>query len=198
VNDEIQARRFCLNIKENQTMSTNIQNLQIMQQLKTPLAKKLAAAAFDLGEFFKKDMEAVNWKYSPEARPEEAAKLRRRVIRDLRDSIRKPIDERRAATEAMRAKATMPAFDKTDKDAAKARREARDRSFAMTSGERRRLMTGPDRDTDFIDGIRERKPWYSGIREPDELQILEMAIRERSLRAQCAFARRRGRSRDRG
>jgi hypothetical protein len=69
-------------------MSTNIQNLQIMQQLKTQLAKKLAPAAFDLGEFFKKDMEAVNWKYSPEARPDEAAKLRRRVIRDLRDNIR--------------------------------------------------------------------------------------------------------------
>jgi hypothetical protein len=161
-------------------MSTHLQNLQIMQQLKTPLAKKLAPAAFDLGEFFQKDMADVNWKYSPEARPAEAAKLRRKAIRDLHDNIRKPIDKRRAATEAMRAKATMPAFDKTDKDAAKARHEAREASRTMSSGERRALMSGPNRDPDFIDAVRERKPWYSGIREPDELQILEIAIQERS------------------
>jgi hypothetical protein len=79
----------------------------------------------------------------------------------------------------MLAKATMPGFDKTDRYAARLRREARDRSFVMSSGERRRLMVGPDRDTDFIDALRECAPWMSGIREPDELQIWGIAKQER-------------------
>jgi hypothetical protein len=164
-------------------MSINIQNYQLMQQLKTPLAKKLAPVALDLADFFRRDMQHLELetgrKWGPEGSRDEAQKLRRKVIRDLRDNIRKPIDERRAKTEEMRAKATMPAFDKTDKDAAKARREMRDRSYVMTSGERRGLMSGPNRDTDFIDAVRERKPWVSGIREPDELQIWEIAKQER-------------------
>jgi hypothetical protein len=162
-------------------MSKHLQNLQLLQQIgdTNPFKKNLIPALFDIGRDFEADMEAVsaNKKWSPEGRRDEAQKLRRNALRDVRD-VRKPLDQHLAKTKAMNAEATMPAIDKTDEYAAKLRREARDRSWAMSSGERRALMTGPNRDTDFVDALRECKPWMSGIREPDELQIWEIAEQE--------------------
>src|SRR2546429_4179059 len=96
-------------------MSKHLQNLQLMQQLKTPLAKTLAPRAFDIGADFEKDMEALglNRNWSPEGRRNEAQKLIRSALRDMLD-LEKPIEEYHSKTETMRAEAKRPAYDKAD------------------------------------------------------------------------------------
>jgi hypothetical protein len=164
-------------------MSKQVQNLQLMQQLKTPLAKKLAPAVFDISSDFERDMEAVgaDLRLSPEGRRDKAQEHRRRALRALRDEKAKGLNEHRAKTETMRATATLPPYDKADIVGAMNRRELRDRSCQMTFGQRAMHMTGDTRSVDFIDAVLEQPAWVSGIdiHNPNELQIFEAAKQSR-------------------
>src|SRR5258706_521424 len=78
----LHRRGHCL--KEKVKMNRIPRNIQLLQQIaeNNPF-KKTVAGAFDIGADFQKDMEALglNRKWSPEARQEEAAKLRRKALR---------------------------------------------------------------------------------------------------------------------
>jgi hypothetical protein len=169
-------------------MSKHLQNLQLMQQLKTPLAKQLAPVAFDIGHDHARDVESIYARdingnelrrdLSPEGKRGEAAKHRRLALRDLRDNVRKPIDKYHAKTEAMRASIKRAAYDKPD---SLDRWKLRDRSLTMTFGQRTMRMTGPNRDKAFVDAVLEFAPWVSGFDEfePNELKLYEEAKQER-------------------
>ena len=161
-------------------------NIQLLSQISdgNQFKKTLAPRVFDVGLDFERDMEALglNRNWSPEGRRNEAQKIIRSALRDLRD-VRRQVDEYRAATEAMRAKAKLPAFDKADIVGAMNRRELRDRSVAMTSGQRAGLMSGKTRSAAFLDAIFEfpDDAWMAGINihEPGEREIYEAAKSER-------------------
>lgn len=165
-------------------MTTNLRYFQLLQQIeKNPLRSKVAGA-FDIADDFRRDMErvAAHRRLSPEGRRDAADGLVREAIRALRD-LKKPLDEFRAKTETMRAAVKRPTFDKTDFVAALNRRELRDASRAMTSGQRAGHMSGEKRSVAFIDALLEfvDDPWLSGIDifNPNELQVFEAAKEER-------------------
>jgi hypothetical protein len=119
---------------------------------------------------------------SAEGRADATRDLLKKAIRDLRD-IQTPLKEHRAKTEEMRATVKRPAFDKTDIAAALARREIRDVSRAMTSGQRAAKLAGPTRSIAFVDALLEFEddPWMAGVDvfNPNELEIYEIAKQER-------------------
>jgi hypothetical protein len=169
----------------------NPRNLQLLSQISdlNPFKKTIAPRVFDIGHDMERDVEAIFARdatgqslrrdLSPEGKRDEALKAARRAIRDLRD-IKKPLEEYHAKTETMRAEATLPAYDKGGY-ASRLRRELRDRSFAMTVGQRAGLLTGPNRSTEFIDALLELPAWASGIDiySPDQLEIYKIAKEER-------------------
>ena len=134
----------------------NPRNHQLLSQIGENNPFKAAVArAFDIADDFTRDMETVglNRKLSVEGKQEEAQRHLRRAIRDLRD-LQKPLDEFRSKTAAMDAAAKkLPAFDKTDIVGAMNRREIRDASRAMTSGQRAAKLSGPTRSVAFIDAV---------------------------------------------
>jgi hypothetical protein len=167
-------------------------NHQLMSQISdtNPFKKTLIPRAWDISEFFAKDIEALHAvddagrslrrDLSPEGKRIEAQKAVRRALRDLRD-LKKPLDEHHAKTETMRAKVKRPTFDKSDVVGAMARRELRDAARGMSAGQRAARLVGPDRDTDFIDALCELPAWASGINvyEKGELEIFEEARQSR-------------------
>jgi hypothetical protein len=173
-------------------MTTNLRYFQLMQQTEKNPLRPSVARAFDLADDFKKDVESIYARdvngnelrrdLSPEGKRGEAQKHLRRALRDLRD-LQKPLDEYRAKPATMRAAAKRPAYDKTDLAGVMNRREYRDRSVLMTSGQRAGKMTGPTRSLAFLDAVLEFEddPWMSGIDifNPNELQIYEAAKQER-------------------
>jgi hypothetical protein len=175
------------------SINRNPRNHQLLSQIpdSNPFKKTVVPRAFDLLGDYEKDRESIfgtdergvelRRDLSPEGKRGEAQKAIRRAIRDLRD-LQKPLQEFRAKTETMRAAVRRPDYDKTDIVAALARRELRDRSRDLTFGQRAALMTGPDRDVNFIDAVLELEPWVSGIDKfnPNELQIYEAARQERT------------------
>jgi hypothetical protein len=165
--------------------TTNLKYFQLLQQIeKNPFAKTVAPAVFDIASDFRKDMEVVgaDRRLSPEGKWDAAQKHLREALRDLRD-IQKPLAEYHSKTETMRAAVKKPAYDKADIVGAMARRELRDASRAMTSGQRAGHMAGPTRSIVFLDAVLEFEddPWMSGIDifNPNELQIYEAAKQER-------------------
>lgn len=164
--------------------TTNLRYFQLLQQTeKNPLAKKVAAS-FDIADDFRRDVEriAADRRLSAEGRRDATLDLSRKAIRDLRD-LRKPLDEHHAKTESMRAKVKAPSFDKTDIVAAMARRELRDRSVAMSPGQRAGKLTGPHRSVALLDAVLEfaDDPWMSGIDiyDKSQLDVFEIARQER-------------------
>jgi hypothetical protein len=164
----------------------NPRNHQLLSQISetNPFKKTVVPRAFDIGRDFEMDAEAVGLdrRLSPEGKQDKAQGHLRKALRDLRD-LQKPLDEYHAKTEAMRATAKRPAYDKTDIVGALNRREFRDRSVLMTSGQRAGKMSGPTRSVAFLDAVLEFEddPWMSGIDvfNPNELEIYEMAKQER-------------------
>jgi hypothetical protein len=160
----------------------NLRNAQLLQQVEKNPFRKTLARAFDIAEDYKGDMEFVglNRDLSEQGRAKARDTNLTKALRDLRD-VQKPLDEFRSKTETMRAAVKRPAYDKTDIVAALNRRELRDRSVLMNFGQRAGLMTGPNRDKDFVDAVLEHEPWVSGIDKynPNELQIYEAAKLER-------------------
>jgi hypothetical protein len=165
-------------------MTTNLRYFQLLQQIEKNPLRPTVAAAFDVADDFRRDVERVSAdrRLSAEGRRDATQDLLRKAVRDLRD-IQKPLDEHRAKTAEMRATVKRPTFDKTDIVAALGRRELRDASRAMTSGQRAGHMAGPTRSKAFIDAVLEfdEDPWMSGIDvfNPNELQVFEAAKQER-------------------
>src|SRR5882762_3275083 len=114
----------------------NPRNLQLLEQIKNNPLKKALVPGFDISEFFAKDMEAVGLdrRLSAEGRKEKAQDYLRKALRDRRDHIQKPIDKYHDETEAMRATAKLPTYDKTDVVGFLRRQELRVASRAMTFG----------------------------------------------------------------
>jgi len=140
-------------------MITHLQNLQLLQQISdgNPFKKTLVPAVFDIPGDFLKDVEAVAVRrdLSVEGKRTEVQKHLRRAVRDLRDVV-KPFDEYRSVTETMNAKASkLPPCDKTDLVGALNRIEFRNRSCAMTPGQRAGKLIGPDRSIAFLDAVLE-------------------------------------------
>ena len=166
-------------------MNRGPRNHQLLQQIGNNQFKNEVARAFDIASDYEKDVEAValDRRLSPDGKKEKAQGHLRQALRDLRD-LRQPIEEYHSKTESMRAAAKLPTFDKTDIVAAMNRRELRDRSFAMTPGQRAGLMTGKTRSVAFLDAILEfaDDPWMAGINihDPGEREIFEAAREERS------------------
>jgi hypothetical protein len=165
------------------SVNRNPRNHHLMSQIgESNPFKKTVAAAFDIASDFERDMEALglNRKLSAEGKQEAAQGHLRLALRSLRD-LKKPIEEFHAKTEAMRATAKLPTYDKTDFVAAMNRRELRDRSCQMTFGQRAMHMTGDTRSIDFLDAVFEQPAWVSGIdvHNPNELQIYEEAKQSR-------------------
>jgi hypothetical protein len=161
----------------------NPRNIQLLSQIaeNNPF-KKTVAAAFDVSDDLERDLEAVGLRrdLSAEGKKDKAQGYLRKALRNLRD-LRQRIDEYHGKTETMRAAATLPPYDKTDFVAAMNRRELRDRSLTMSFGQRAALMSGPTRDTNFVDAILEQPAWVSGIDiyNPNDLQIYEAAKESR-------------------
>jgi hypothetical protein len=165
-------------------MDRNPRNHNLLSQIgeKNPF-KKLAPALFDISPGFAKDLEPVRAKrtLSAEGKLAEARDHLRKVLRTRQD-IRKPLDEHRAKTAAMRAAVRLPDYDKADNYGARLRREMRDKAYYnMTPGQRTGLMIGPNRDTAFLDAVFEVPAWMSGINlhEKGEADIFEAAKEQR-------------------
>src|SRR5258706_15395627 len=162
----------------------NPRNIHLLSQISdaNPFKKSLAPRAFDLGNDYERDMEALglNRNWSAEGRRNEALKHTRRTLRDLRD-VRKQVDEYHAKTEEMRAGARRPAYDKADLVGALLRKELRDLARNMSFGQRQMRMIGEHRDQNFIDALLELEPWCSGfdVHDPNELQLFEEARQSR-------------------
>ena len=124
-------------------MTTNLRDFQLLQQIEKNPLRPTVAGAFDIADDFRRDMERVgaDRRLSAEGRWEATQGHLRKALRDLRD-IQKPLNEHHARTEAMRGTVKRPAFDKSDFVGALNRRELRDASRAMTSGQRAGHMAG--------------------------------------------------------
>ncbi len=163
-------------------MSNNFRNIQLLQQIpeSNPLKKGLAAA-FDISDFFKRDVQAIGQdsRWSAQGRIDERNKNLTRALRDMRD-LKQPIVEFSKQTEMMRASKKRAAYDKTDVVGAMNRRELRDKSVLMNFGQRSMRMEGPHRDVAFRDAVLEFAPWVSGFDEfePNELKLYEEAKQE--------------------
>jgi hypothetical protein len=144
--------------------------------------KPLAARAFDIGSAFEKGVADVgsDGRLSPQGKREAAKGHLEKARADLL-ALQKPVEDYRRETVSLRGGMRSPTFDKTDNYAALLRREMRDRSVAMTPGQRAGLLTGPGRSVEFIDALLEAQPWVSGINvhEKGEIDIYEAAKQER-------------------
>ena len=171
-------------------MSNNFRNNDLLAKLERNPLRSAVAAAFDISDDFRRDMELLeaNRKFSAEGKRDETQRLLRAAVREMRD-LKKPLEEFRNKTETMRAGIKAASYDKTDLVGAMNRRELRDASRAMTFGQRAALMSGPNRDPDFIDAVLEHEAWVSGIDvyNPNELQVYEAAKQERlrDLHGRC-------------
>jgi hypothetical protein len=138
--------------------------------------KELAPAFLGIRDGFLKDMEAA--RLDRDLSPKRVQDHLRKALGTRQDRL-KPLRGYNAETKAMEARIRLPDLDKGSY-AARLRRETRDKSFySMTPLERMGLLTGPGRDPDYFDAVREQKPWHSGFREKGELDVLAMVQTER-------------------
>jgi hypothetical protein len=138
--------------------------------------KNLAPAFLGIRDGFLKDKEAA--RLDRDLSPKRVQDHLRKALSARQDRL-KPLRGYNAETKAMEARVRLPDLDKSSY-AARLRRETRDKSYYnMTPGERMGLLTGPGRDPDYFDAVREQKPWHSGFREKGELDVLAMAETER-------------------
>jgi hypothetical protein len=160
-------------------MNLNPRNQSLLSQISehNPF-KKMATAVFDIGIAFDRDVETIGQdrRLSAEGK---AAKAKERVEQAMRalDDVQKPIDDYRKQTASLRSGIKTPSYDKTDNYAAGLRRELRDRSVAMSFGQKAALLSGSTRDTNFIDAVLEQAAWVSGfdIHNPNELELYKAA-----------------------
>lgn len=134
----------------------------------------------DISGAFAKDMEAVRAKQdlSVKGKQDAARDHLRKALRTLQDR-RKPLDEHRAKTAAMKAEVKLPPLDKTDIVGAIDRWKLQDLSNAMTPLQRMGRLAGPNRSVRFIDAVLADDAWVSGFSEKGELDAYEEARQSR-------------------
>jgi hypothetical protein len=165
-------------------MNRNPRNESLLSQISetNPFRETLAPRVFAIGQEFEKAVEDVGLdrRLSQEGKKDKARGHLQKALRDLLD-LQKPIDEYRKQTESLRSGMKAPTYDKADLVGAMNRRELRDRAALMTFGQRAALMSGPRRDTNFIDALLEQPAWMSGVNidDPGEREIYEAAKESR-------------------
>ena len=165
-------------------MNRNPRNQSLLQQISehNPFRDTLAPRIFDIGAAFDRDIEAIGQdrRWSAEGKRDKAKERVQQALREL-DDAQKPIADHRKQTESLRSGIKTPTYDKTDIVGAMNRRELRDRSVAMSFGQRAALMSGPTRDPNFIDAITEQAPWVSGfdMHNPNDAELYEAAKQSR-------------------
>jgi hypothetical protein len=148
----------------------------LSQISKTNPFANLGPVFLGIRDGFLKDKEAA--RQNRDLSPKRVQDHLRKALGARQDRL-KPLRRYDAETAAMQARVRLPDLDKSSY-AARLRRETRDKSYYnMTPGERMGLLTGPGRDPDYFDCVREQKPWHSGFREKGELDVLAMAETER-------------------
>lgn len=165
-------------------MNRTPRNQSLLQQLSehNPFKNTLAPRVFAIGNDFEKAVEAVgqDGRLSAQGKKEKARGHLEKALREL-DDAQKPIADYRNQTKSLRSEMKAPTYDKSDVVGAMNRRELRDRAYTMTFGQRAALMSGPRRDTNFIDALLEQPAWMSGINidNPNELELYEEARQSR-------------------
>jgi hypothetical protein len=165
-------------------INRNPRNQSLLSQISetNPFRETLAPRVFAIGNDFEKAVEDVgrDGRLSQQGKREKAQGHLHKARRDLLD-LQKPVDEYRAQTASLRSEIKTPSYDKTDIVAAMTRRELRDRAALMSFGQRAALMSGPTRDTNFIDAVLEQAAWVSGfnVHNPNELELYEEARQSR-------------------
>jgi hypothetical protein len=165
-------------------MNRNPRNQSLLSQISetNQFKKTVCARAFDIGNDFEKAVEDVgrDGRLSPQGKREKAQGHHGEALQNLL-ALQKPVDEYRKQTESMRSSVKALAYDKADIVGAMNRRELRDRAASMNLGQRAALMSGPKRDTNFIDALLEQPAWVSGvdIHNPNEAELFEEARQSR-------------------
>jgi hypothetical protein len=164
-------------------MNRDPRNQSLLKQLAehNPF-RELAARVFGIGNEFEKAVAdvAADGRLSAQGKKEKARWHLEKALREL-DDVQKPIADYRKQTASLRSGMKAPSYDKADISAAMLRRELRDRAASMNFGQRTALMSGPTRDTNFIDALLEQPAWVSGIdlHNPNELEQYEEAKQSR-------------------
>jgi hypothetical protein len=165
-------------------MNRNPRNQSLLAQISqtNPFKDTLAPRIFAIGNDFEKAVETVgqDGRLSAQGKREKARGHLEKALREL-EAAETPIADYRKQTESMRSGMKAPSYDKADIVGAMNRRELRDRAASMSFGQRAALMSGPTRDTNFIDALFEQSAWVSGIdlRNPNELEQYEEAKQSR-------------------
>jgi hypothetical protein len=165
-------------------MNRDPRNQSLLKQLAetNPFRETLAPRIFAIGNDFEKAVEAVgqDGRLSQQGKKEKARGHLEKALREL-DDAQKPIGDYRKQTASLRSGMKTPSYDKADNYAAGLRRELRDRSVAMSFGQKTALMSGPTRDPNFVDAVLEQAAWVSGfnVHDPNELALYEAAKQER-------------------
>jgi hypothetical protein len=161
-------------------MNRHPRNASLLARIsKTNPFLERAQAFFGIGNSYDRDLEEIaqDARLSPEGKRERVKERRQEALGKLAE-LQKPITDYHRESERLRAGIKQPSYDKTDVVAALARRELRDRSVLMTSGQRAGKLSGPHRSVAFIDAVLEFEddPWMSGIDifNPNEVEIFEM------------------------
>jgi hypothetical protein len=167
-------------------MNRTPRNQSLLAQLSehNPFRAELVHRLFAIGNGFEQAIAAVgaDGRLSAQGKREKAQSLVAKARADL-DAAQQPVHAYRRETESLRSGMKSPAavHDKSDISAALLRREFRDRAASMNFGQRAALMSGPTRDTNFIDALLEQPAWVSGIdlRNPNEAEQYEEAKQSR-------------------
>jgi hypothetical protein len=165
-------------------MNRHPRNIQLLAQLSehNPFKAELAHRVFAIGNELERAVEAVgqDGRLSAQGKMQQARSCLEKALREL-DDVQKPITDYRKQTASMRSGMKAPTYDKADVVGAMNRRELRDRAASMNFGQRAALMSGPTRDTNFIDALLEQPAWVSGIdvHNPNEQEQYEAAKESR-------------------
>jgi chromosome segregation ATPase len=165
-------------------MNRSPRNQSLLSQISetNPFKAELAHRIFAIGNGFEQAVEDVGQdrRLSPEGKKEKARGHLEKALREL-DDAQKPIADYRKQTASLRSGVKAPSYDKADISAAMLRRELRDRAASMNFGQRAALLSGPRRDTNFIDAVTEQPAWVSGIdvHNPNDLEQYEEAKQSR-------------------
>jgi hypothetical protein len=165
-------------------MNRDARNRSLLSQVSqtNPFKETLAPRAFAIGQEFEKAVADVgqDGRLSAQGKREKARGYLEKALREL-DDAQKPIADYRNQTKSLRSEMKSPTYDKSDISAAMLRRELRDRAASMNFGQRAALLSGPTRDTNFVDAVLEQAAWVSGfnIHNPNELELYEEAKQSR-------------------
>jgi hypothetical protein len=166
-------------------MDRSARNQHLLAQISStnPFKDTLAPRAFAILRDFERAIDAISRdpNLSAGGKRGKAKEQVHKALSSLQDDVQKPIDQHRAETERMSAAVKAPVYDKSDLVGAMNRRELRDRSVSMSFGQRAALMSGPTRDTNYIDAVQELPAWVSGfdLFDPNDSELYQTAKKSR-------------------